>query len=110
MKTIAILRRAESSSLGFHNLFSGDAIVNAANSGLMGGGGVDGAIHAAAGPELLRECRELSLGEAPCDGLPPGKPWPGRRKTCGKGCYIHTVGPVARRDAGEADLLASCYI
>src|SRR5687768_2414746 len=86
-----------------------DAVVNAANGTLMGGGGVDGAIHRAGGPEIKKECEEIRRTQYP-DGLPTGEAvittagkMPAKR-------VIHTVGPVySRGGRDKAELLASCY-
>ncbi|MHB1594353.1 MAG: O-acetyl-ADP-ribose deacetylase [Streptosporangiaceae bacterium] len=85
-----------------------DAVVNAANSSLLGGGGVDGAIHARGGPEILAACRELRAG-AFRDGLPAGKAVATTAGRLAARWVIHTVGPVYSRQADRSALLASCY-
>ncbi|GAB2888707.1 O-acetyl-ADP-ribose deacetylase [Streptomyces deserti] len=98
-----------------------DAIVNAANSSLLGGGGVDGAIHRRGGPAILEECRKLraslpqTLDSAEAGGTPIGKGLPtGRAVATTAGdldarWVIHTVGPIWSDTEDRSDLLASCY-
>ncbi|TNC16925.1 O-acetyl-ADP-ribose deacetylase [Georgenia sp. 311] len=85
-----------------------DAIVNAANSSLMGGGGVDGAIHRAAGPQLLEECMELRRTDLP-DGLPVGQAVPTAGYALRAPWVIHTVGPNRHRGETDPALLAACF-
>ena len=85
-----------------------DAVVNAANSSLLGGGGVDGAIHRAGGPEILEACRRLRAETWP-DGLPTGR---AAATTAGRlpaRWVIHTVGPIYAAVEDPATLLASCH-
>lgn len=85
-----------------------DAIVNAANSGLLGGGGVDGAIHRAGGPEILAECRQLRETDYP-DGLPAGQAVATTGGKLPARWVIHTVGPVYAKKEDRTETLADCY-
>ena len=86
-----------------------DAIVNAANGTLMGGGGVDGAIHRAGGPEILKECKEIRRVQYP-GGLPTGQAVITTAGRMPAKHVIHTVGPVyGRGGKDKAELLAACY-
>ena len=87
-----------------------DAIVNAANAALLGGGGVDGAIHRAGGPAIVEACREIRRTQYP-EGLPTGEAVITTAGNLPARHVIHTVGPIYGRHAGrEAELLASCYL
>ncbi len=85
-----------------------DAVVNAANSSLLGGGGVDGAIHSRGGPAVLAECRQLRAGRYP-DGLPTGQAIATTAGDLPARWVIHTVGPVYSQSEDRSELLASCY-
>ncbi len=85
-----------------------DAVVNAANRSLMGGGGVDGAIHRRGGPAILAECREIRRTRFP-DGLPPGEAVATTAGDLPARWVIHTVGPVFSRSEDRSDVLASCH-
>ncbi|MBF0282976.1 MAG: O-acetyl-ADP-ribose deacetylase [Magnetococcales bacterium] len=89
-------------------LLAVDAVVNAANASLLGGGGVDGAIHRAGGPDILRACQEIRRTRWP-EGLPTGEVviTPGGRLPAR--FVIHTVGPIHHRDPQPAELLTACY-
>jgi len=87
-----------------------DAIVNAANSSLMGGGGVDGTIHRKGGPKILDECKEIRRTKYP-DGLPTGEAVATTGGNLKAKYVIHTVGPIWRGgNYGEEELLKKCYI
>lgn len=88
---------------------SSDAIVNAANSSLLGGGGVDGAIHRAGGPAILDACRALRATRYP-DGLPTGEAVATTAGDLPALWMIHTVGPVYAREADPAALLRACHL
>ncbi|WP_431860768.1 O-acetyl-ADP-ribose deacetylase [Micrococcus terreus] len=85
-----------------------DAVVNAANSTLLGGGGVDGAIHRRGGKEILAECRRLRETQLP-DGLPAGQAIPTTAGNLPARWVIHTVGPVWAKTIDKSETLASCY-
>jgi O-acetyl-ADP-ribose deacetylase (regulator of RNase III) len=86
-----------------------DAVVNAANSGLLGGGGVDGAIHRRGGPSILEECKRIRATEWP-DGLPTGKAVATTGGALPARWVIHTVGPVYAKREDRSGLLASCHV
>lgn len=86
-----------------------DTVVNAANSSLLGGGGVDGAIHRKGGPEILAECKQLRTERYP-DGLPTGQAVATTGGDLKARWVIHTVGPIYDRDPDPELLLASCHI
>ncbi len=88
--------------------FSADVIVNAANSSLLGGGGVDGAIHRVGGPQILAETRRLRESRY-VDGLPAGKAVSTNAGRLPAKWVIHTVGPVYSADEDRSETLASCY-
>jgi O-acetyl-ADP-ribose deacetylase (regulator of RNase III) len=86
-----------------------DAIVNAANSTLLGGGGVDGAIHRSGGPQILKECQQIRQTTYP-QGLPTGEAVITTAGDLPAKYVIHTVGPIYGEDRGrEAELLTACY-
>ncbi|MCO5994908.1 O-acetyl-ADP-ribose deacetylase [Actinoallomurus rhizosphaericola] len=85
-----------------------DAVVNAANSSLLGGGGVDGAIHRRGGPEIVAECRQLRASRYG-KGLPTGQAVATTAGRLPARWVIHTVGPVYSRSEDRSELLASCY-
>jgi O-acetyl-ADP-ribose deacetylase (regulator of RNase III) len=85
-----------------------DAVVNAANSSLMGGGGVDGAIHRKGGPEILAECKKIRADQFP-DGLPTGEAVATPAGDLRARWVIHTVGPVFSKSEDRSELLASCH-
>ena len=85
-----------------------DAVVNAANSSLLGGSGVDGAIHRRGGPAILAACRQLRAGRYR-DGLPTGQAVATTAGDLPARWVIHTVGPVYSRSEDRSELLASCY-
>jgi O-acetyl-ADP-ribose deacetylase (regulator of RNase III) len=85
-----------------------DAVVNAANSTLLGGGGVDGAIHRRGGPAILEQCRVLRVGRYRA-GLPPGQAVATTAGNLAARWVIHTVGPVYSESEDRSEVLASCY-
>jgi O-acetyl-ADP-ribose deacetylase (regulator of RNase III) len=86
-----------------------DAVVNAANSMLLGGGGVDGAIHRKGGPDILAECRRIRAERWP-DGLPTGKAVTTTAGRLPAKWVIHTVGPVHSKSEDRSHLLTSCHV
>lgn len=95
-------------ALGDITGYHAEAIVNAANASLLGGGGVDGAIHRAAGPQLLQACRSVRAEKHP-DGLPTGQAVATPAGDLPARVVIHTVGPDARAGQTQPELLAACF-
>jgi len=85
-----------------------EAVINAANSSLMGGGGVDGAIHRAGGPAIIQECKKIRSEKYP-DGLPTGKAVATTAGNLPASWVIHTVGPVYAKSEDRSGLLSSCH-
>lgn len=107
MKTIIIGRTSVSVLAGDITSWSGDIIVNAANSGLLGGTGVDGAIHRAGGPEIMEQCKEIRKLQGGC---PPGHAVITSAGNLDVKHVIHTVGPIWEGGGhGEEMVLADCY-
>jgi O-acetyl-ADP-ribose deacetylase len=86
-----------------------DAVVNAANASLLGGGGVDGAIHRRGGPEILEDCRRIRATDWP-EGLPTGRAVATTGGALPARWVIHTVGPVYANERDPSALLASCHV
>src|SRR5439155_25102531 len=108
MTSLTLRARTLELAQGDITLETTDAIVNAANSSLLGGGGVDGAIHRRGGPAILEACRAIRRNTWP-DGLPTGRAAATTGGALPAKWVIHTVGPVYSRSEDRSALLASCH-